>query len=174
MEIDGVIFTAKSQTPYGVVEWDDSLLEDNSVAIPCEVFFDRFEDKDFNTFVLYRYLDLMFKDLSARVTVTIIQDSNDNRAQKTKTFVIGSTVVSEELSLGEVPIGDAQFGDSYGYEKEFSPFQKRRLSILAKSQSVVIGLSNNNISETFTLSQFALSGDKRQRKMFKPAQIVSV
>jgi len=174
MEIDGNIFTAKSAAPYGVVQWSENLLNDNSAAIPCEVFFDRFEDKDFNKFILYRYLDLMFKDLNARVTVTITEDANDNRSSKTKTFVIGSTTVSDDLTLGETPVGDAQFGDSYGYTVEFSPFQKRRLSILAKSQSVVIGLSNNNTGETFTLAQFALSGDKRPRKMFKPSKIVSV
>ncbi len=174
MEIDNEIYTASSVAPYGLLKWDTDLLNDNDEAIACEVFFDRIEDKDFNKFVFYRYLDLMFKDISARVTVTIKTDANDGRTQSTKQFVIGSVPVSDSLTTGEVPFGSMVWGGGYGFTIDFSPFQKRRVSFLEKGQAITIGLSNSNLSETFTIVQMALSGHRKPRKMFKPSSIISV
>ena len=174
MEIDGEIYSATSATPFGILKWDDSELNDNDAAISCEVFFDRFEDKDFNSFKFYRYLDLMFKDLQARVTVTVKEDANDERYEKTKTFIVGSDTVGELGALGETQVGMNIYGDSYGFTQESSPFQKRKVSFLAKCQAITIGMGNSNAGETFTISQFALSGHKKERKMFKASNIVSV
>lgn len=174
MEIDGQVYTASAAAPYGIIQWDESLLNDNNEAIACEVFFDRIEDKDFNKFVFYRYLDLMFKDISARVTVTIKTDANDGRTESTKQFVIGSETVSSDLTTGEVPFGEMVWGEGYGYTIEFSPFQKRRVSFLEKGQAITIGLSNNVAGQTFTIVQMALSGHRKPRKMFKPSSIISV
>lgn len=174
MEIDGVVYTASAVAPYGLMKWDTTLLNDNNVAIASEVFFDRVEDKDFNKFTFYRYLDLMFKDLTARVTVTIRTDANDSRFESSKAFVIGSTPVSDEMTVGEIPFGDMVWGEGYGYTIEYSPFQKRRISFLEKGQAITIGISNSNLSETFTLVQMALSGHRKPRKMFKPSSIVSI
>lgn len=174
MEIDDEVYSASSVTPYGIVKWDDSSLNDNSVGFACEVFFDRIEDEDFNKFTFYRYLDLMFKDLDGRVTVTVKVDANDRRSEDTKTFIVGSTPINELLALAEVPIGFNMFGDSYGFTQESSPFQKKRVSFLKKGQGITIGLSNSNASETFTLAQMAISGHRKPRKMFKPENIVSV
>jgi hypothetical protein len=174
MEIDGVVYTASSVAPYGLMKWDTTLLNDNNVAIASEVFFDRVEDKDFNKFTFYRYLDLMFKDLTARVTVTIRTDANDSRFESSKAFVIGSTPVSGDMTVGEIPFGDMVWGEGYGYTIEYSPFQKRRISFLEKGQAITIGISNSNLSETFTLVQMALSGHRKPRKMFKPSSIVSI
>lgn len=172
--VDDVVYSATSSGTYGVLKWDETLLDDENTAVPAEVFFDRIEDKDFNKFTFYRYLDLMFKDLSARITITIREDANDGRDERSKTFIVGSETVSDDMTLGQVPVGDSQFGDSYGYSVEFAPFQKRRVSFLSKHQAITIGLSNSNIGESFTLAQFALSGHRRPRKMFKPSQIVSM
>lgn len=174
MEIDGDIYTASSAAPYGLLKWNTDLLNDNDTAIACEVFFDRIEDKDFNKFVFYRYLDLMFKDIAARVTVTIKTDANDGRAESSKQFIIGSETISTSLTTGEVPFGSMVWGEGYGYTIEFSPFQKRRVSFLEKGQAITIGLGNSNVGETFTLVQMALSGHRKPRKMFKPSSIISV
>lgn len=174
MEIDGVVYTASSINLFGLIKWDAVSLNDAGTAIACEVFFDRVEDKDFNKFTFYRYLDLMFKDLTARVTVTIRTDANDSRFESSKVFVIGSTPVNDEMTVGEIPFGDMVWGEGYGYTIDFSPFQKRRISFLEKGQAITIGLSNSELSETFTLVQMALSGHRKPRKMFKPSSIVSV
>lgn len=173
-EVDGVVYSATSSGTYGVLKWDETLLDDNNSAIPCEVFFDRLEDKDFNRFTLYRYLDLMFKDLNASITITLREDASDGRDERSRNFIIGSDTVSDDLMLGQTLVGNAQFGDSYGYSVQYSPFQKRRLSFLSKHQAITIGLSNNSLGETFTLTQFALSGQRRPRKLFKASQIVSM
>jgi hypothetical protein len=173
MEIDGDIYTTKSVTPFGIVKWDDSL-NDQGSGFRAEVFFDRIEDKDFNKFTLYRYIDLQFKDLQGRITVSVKADRNDGRTTKTKEFLVGSEPVNEDLMLGQVPIGDAMFGGGYAYTIVFSPFQKRRVSFLEKAQSVTLGLSNENAGETFTLVQLAISGHRKPRKMFKPDNIISV
>jgi hypothetical protein len=174
MEIDGEIYSAKSQTPYGVLKWSTTLLNDNEVAIPAEVFFDRIEDKDFNKFIFYRYLDLMFKDLQGRVTVSIKSSSSDLRVTQEKEFIVGSIVENEEMGIGEVPLGQMLYADSFGETTDYSPFQKKRVSFLAKSQSIVMGLKNDQLSETFTIAQFALSGHKKPRKLFSGNKIVSV
>lgn len=174
IQVDGDIYTASSVAPYGLMKWDTDLLNDNDAAISAEVFFDRVEDKDFNKFVFYRYLDLLFKDLQARVTVTIRTDANDGRTTSSKIFTIGSVPVNDGMTVGEIPFGDMVWGEGYGYTIDYSPFQKRRISFLEKGQAIIIGLSNSNVSETFTLSQMALSGHRKPRKMFKPSSIISV
>lgn len=174
MEIDGTVYSASSVSTYGIMKWDTTLLDDVSTAVSCEVLFDRFEDEDFNRFAVYRYLDLMFKDLRARITVAVKTDANNGRTTSTKTFIIGSETVNELMALGEVPVGSALYGDSYGFTTTFSAFQKKRVSMLEKGQSIIIGLSNGNSLETFTLAQIAISGHKEPRQMIKPSNIVSV
>ena len=173
MEIDGVIYSAKSSAPFGVLKWTESL-NDNGVAIPSSVRFERVEDDDFSRFNVYRYLDLMFKDLLARVTVTVYSDANDIRNTKAKTFFIGNPVENEENALPEVPVGDMLIADSFGRVVDNSPFTKRRVSFLSKAQSISIELSNDKLSETFTISQFALSGHKSPRKLTKSSSVISM
>lgn len=173
MEIDGEIYTAKSVAPFGIVKWDTSL-NDQGAGFRAEVFFDRIEEKDFDKFTLYRYIDMQFKDLQGRLTVTVKADRNDGRTTKEKEFLVGSAPVNEELTLGQVPFGDAMFGGGYAYTVVFSPFQKRRVSVLEKAQSITLGLSNDNAGETFTLVQLAIAGHRKPRKMFKPDNIISV
>lgn len=174
MEIDGVVYSASSVATYGIMKWDTTLLNDISTGISAEVLFDRFEDSDFNRFAVYRYLDLMFKDLQARITVTVKTDANNGRTTSTNTFIIGSETVSELMALGEVPVGSMLYGDSYGYSVTFSAFQKKRVSFLEKGQSMIVGLSNGNAYETFTLAQIAVTGHREPREMIRPSNIVSV
>ena len=122
-----------------------------TTAIPASVFFKRVEDQLFNNFRFYRYLDLLFKDLDGYVTVTIREEREDNTTEKTKTFSVGN------LATGTV-----------------SPFQKKRISFLCKDQAIIIGLSNANLGETFSIAQFLLLGDKKPRRNISPAKIISV
>lgn len=172
--IDNIIYSAKSITPYGVLKWDDTIYNDNSVAIDCEVFFDKIEDKDFNKFNIYRYLDLMFKNLQGRILVTIKEDANDLRTNKTKTFYIGQGLEDELGAIGETDVGEVLVADSFGQTIDSAPFLKNRISFLSKAQTLTIGLSNTNVDETFTICQYALMGYKQPRKMFKPSGIISV
>jgi hypothetical protein len=174
MEIDGVIYSSKSQAPFGVLKWDETLLNDNSVAISAEVFFRKIEDKDFNRFTIYRYLDLMFKNLQGRMTVTLYQDANDIRSVKGKTFYIGQPLEDMNATLGEVPYGQNLYGDGYGEDVVGAPFEKKRISFLMKAQTITLGLGNNALSETFTVVQYAMTGRKQSRRMFKPSGIISV
>lgn len=173
MEDDGVIYSSKSQSPYGTLEWTDAL-NDNSESIPATVTFKAIEDDDFSRFNIYRYLDLMFKDLKARVTTTIKQDANDSRIAKTKTFIVGLDAENEDNAIGEVPVGRMLVGDSFGDVQLTSPFLKRRISFLSKAQALTIELSNNKADETFTIAQFALTGHKNPRKQFASKDIISI
>ena len=170
---DGIIYSSKSSAPYGTLQWTTDL-NDNSEAIPSTVTFKAIEDQDFSRFNVYRYLDLLFKDLKARVTTTIKQDANDFRIAKTKTYTVGLDVENEENAIAEVPVGRMLIGDSFGETQATSPFLKRRISFLSKAQALTIELSNNNVDETFTIAQFALTGHKNPRKQFSSKNIISM
>lgn len=174
IQVDNVIYSTKSVTPFGVIKWDNALLADNGSAISSEVFFQKVEEQDFNKFVIYRYLDLMFKDLVGKVTVTIKSDANDLRTTKTNQFFVGSSLENELSTLGEVNSGEGLVADGFGQTVEASPFQKKRISFLSKAQTLTIGLSNAALSEEFTIAEYALSGHKEPRKMFKPGSIISL
>lgn len=83
------VYSIKNLTPFSVIKWNDILLNDNGDAINGIVTFKKIEDKDFNLFNIYRYLDLMFKNLVGNITVTIFQDKSDLRTSQTKSFEIG-------------------------------------------------------------------------------------
>lgn len=174
MEIDGIIYSAKSVTPYGVLKWNETLLNDNGAAISCEVVFKKIEDNDFNKFAMYRYLDLMFKNLTATVTVNVKYDANDLRTVKTKNFYVGIPIENMDNALGEIDSGQALVGDAFGESVDSSPFLKNRVSFLVKSQTITIGLSNAVADQTFTVAQYVLSGFKEPRRLFKPSNIVSM
>lgn len=122
-----------------------------TTSIPSEVFFKRVEDQIFNNFRFYRYLDLLFKDLDGYVTVTVRQEREDNTTEKSKVFIVGNT------GSGTV-----------------SPFQKKRISFLCKDQAIIIGLSNDNLNETFSIAQYLLIGDKKPRRTISPSKIISI
>jgi len=174
VEIDDVIYTAKSTSSYGVIKWDETLFADNGTAITSEVFFKRIEDKDFNQFNIYRYLDLMFKDLQSAITVTIKEDANDIRTSKSKVFYIGQGVEDELGSIGETDVGELLVADSFGQTIDTSPYLKNRISFLSKAQTLTIGLSNSSATDTFTICEYALMGTKENRKTFKPSGIISI
>lgn len=87
--IKNTMYSVKNITPFVIAKWDDLLLNDNGSAINGIVTFKKIEDKDFNLFNIYRYLDLMFKNLIGHIRVTIYQDKSDLRTSQTKEFVIG-------------------------------------------------------------------------------------
>lgn len=70
-------------------------------------------------------------------------------------------------------------GTTYGADVAFTtlssgPMIKRRVSFLSKAQSITIQLSNNEVDETFTVLQFAVTGSKEDKKTFSPLGIVSI
>lgn len=172
--IDNTTYSIRNITPFSVIKWDSTLLNDNSTAITGTVTFKKVEDKDFNLFNIYRYLDLMFKNLSGRISVTIYQDKSDIRTSKNKTFYLGLALEDELGALGETDFGESLVADSYGQEVISSPFVKRRISFLSKAQSITVQLSNGGLSETFTIAQFALEGTKQDKRTFTPSSIVSI
>ena len=173
-QVDGVIYSTKSALSFGTLKWNTALLNDNGTAISSEVFFEQIQDKDFNRFMFYRYLDLAFKTLTAKITVTVKQDSYDLRTSKTNTFFIDGTTENELSTLGEIGFGENLVGDGYGQTIEASPFVGKRISFLIKAQTITVGLSNARTDETFTISQFGLRGYKEAAKLFKPTSIVSL
>ena len=146
--IDNVYYV---RAPLGTsVDWSLDTLT-IVTAIDSSVFFKRIEDDIFNSFAFYRYLDLLFKDLDGYVTVTVRDEREDISTDRTKEFSVGNT------SPGTV-----------------SPFQKKRISFLIKNQAVIIGLSNANLNETFSIAQFVLTGHQKSRKMSSPSSIISM
>ena len=174
IEVDNVLYSAKSITPFGVLRWDDSVTTDNGTAISSYVQFTKIEDDDFNRFNLYRYLDLMFKNLNGTVGVTIKEDANDVRATKSTTFYVGNVLEDELGSLGDTDWGEVLFADSYGQSVESSPFIKKRISMLSKDQTLTIKLSESTSTGSFTIAEFSLTGSKHPRRMFKPSSILSI
>lgn len=171
MVIDSEVYTTKSSTDYGVIKWNTSY-NDISTAISSEVFFTRLEDKEFNRFRTYRYLDLKFKDLLATVTVTLRKESSDISDEIDKSFSIGNGIQGE--TIAEVAFGDLLLGGGVGDEISYSPFVKKRVSFLSKNQAFVVGLSNDNVDETFTIAEFALSGKENRKRTYSGQQVISM
>ena len=169
--IDNVVYSTKASSTFGSIKWT-AALNDISTAISSEVFFRRLEDKQFNRFRMFRYLDLMFKDLLATITVTIRQEASDIVDEKEKSFSVGNGGVGE--ILGEVLFGDGFWGGGVGATIEYSPFVKKRVSFLSKNQALIIGLANNEVDQTFTIAEFALMGQEEPERMFSSNRIISV
>lgn len=177
IEVDNVVYTsiADDTYGYGTLEWDDSLTSDAGGAdIASEVFFKKIENDDFNTYNTYRYLDLLFKDLTATVTVTVRSDANDARLSNSKQFYVGSVVEGEENSLGEVDPGQYWVADSFGESVAATPFLRKRVSFLSKAQSLTIGLSNDSATEDFTIAAYGVFGFKMPRRLFGLSKITSM
>ncbi len=146
--VDDVMYVLQVGT--GTVDWTLSTFT-VEFAIASSVLFKRIEDKDFNKSRIYRYLDLIFKDLDSYATVTIRQEQSDVSSDKTKTFLVGG--VSGTVT---------------------SPFIKKRISFLSKNQAILIGVSNANKNDAFTLAKFALKGIEQPKKLFSSSKIISI
>lgn len=171
--IDDVVYSTVGSGNYGVIKWNEEE-DDVATAINSQVFFKRLEDDQFNRFRFYRYLDLMFKDLQAIVTVTITQEQSGATNDKTKAFYVGNVVEGELNALAEVEAGALLVGDSYGENVKASPFVKSRVSFLSKNQAIIIGLSNNRVGEKFTIAKMALTGFVEPTKQFSSSRIISI
>lgn len=131
------------------IDWDLNTLT-NIYPINSSVVFRRLEDKDFNRFRIYRYLDIQFKDLDAYVTVLLKNEANEQVNDSTKQFLVSNT------------------------SSDVLPFINKKVSFLAKNQAILIGLSNNRLNETFTVCQFVVKGIESPPRTFNPNKIISV
>lgn len=131
------------------IDWSLSTLT-SVLPINSSVTFQRIDDKDFNRFILYRYLDIQFKDQDAYVTVMLKKEANEEATTTTKEFLVSNT------------------------SDEVLPFINKRLSMLTRNQSIRLTLSNNNLNETFTVCQFVITGSKMPRRTFKSDDIISI
>lgn len=174
IEVDDVVYSSMSAENYGTIKWDETLTADAGTAITSEVFFKKVENEEFNTFNTYRYIDLLFKDLDGTVTVYARQDANDNRTVQTKAFYVGSVEEGEENTLGEILIGQNLVGDAFGEEVSSTPFLRRKISFLSKSQSITIGLYNSSANDQFTIAAYGLSGFMEVTRLFDKSKITSM
>jgi hypothetical protein len=173
--VDEIIYSNISSGNYGTIQWTTDLDDEGVTTSPInsEVFFERFEDQDFNRYRIYRYLNLLFKDLQAVVKVTIREEREGIVQDKTREFYVGNVVEGELNTLGEVEAGAMLAGDSYGETVVASPFVKQKVSFLSKSQALIIGLSNNNLGESFTIAKMNIVGFENEPKMFSAGRIIS-
>lgn len=174
IEVDDVLYSNLSSGDYGTLKWDETLYADIGVAISSEVFFKKVENNEFNVTNMYRYCDLLFKDLQGTITATIRQDLHNGRTLKTNEFYIGTDVEGEENSIAEVPVGELLVADSYGEDVASTPFLRSKLSFLSKAQSITLGLSNDELAGRFTIAQYGLSGFTEPAKYFDRSQITNL
>jgi|GEM_PF-1800858 len=131
------------------IDWDSDGLT-LQFPINSSVLFRRIADDEFNRFRIYRYLDLKLKDLNAQVTVNVVQEASDLITNRAKQFSVGTGV------------------------ENTVPFLKKKVSFLIKGQAILVGLSNNRLNETFTISGFQLMGYEQPKKLFAPSKIISM
>lgn len=172
--VDEIVYSNLSSGSYGTLKWDETIYDDIGVAISSEVFFQKIENKEFNTSNMYRYIDLIFKDLQGTITATVRQDIHNGRTLKTNSFYIGSTTEGEENSLGEVVSGEYLIADSFGEDIESTPFLRSKLSLLSKAQSLTLGLSNDELLGRFTIAEYQVSGFKEPIGYFDKTQITNL
>lgn len=131
------------------IDWSlDSLT--NVYPINSSVVFKRIQDKEFDKFRVYRYLDIQFKDYDAYVTVLLKKEANESVSESTKQFIVGNT---SGFTL---------------------PFMNKRVSMLTKNYGMRVGLSHDRLDETFTVCQLVISGMGQPKKEFDPGKIISV
>lgn len=174
IEVDDIVYSNISSGDYGTLKWDDTLYADIGVAISSSVFFKKIENKDFNTANTYRYIDLIFKDLQGTITATVRQDLHNGRTLKSNDFYIGTAVEGEENTLAEVTTGQHLTADAFGEEVSTTPFLRSKLSILSKAQSITLGLSNDGLTDQFTIAEYAISGWKESPRYFDKTQITNL
>lgn len=145
--IDNVMWVRVLGT--GTLDWTKTTYT-TVFPISSEVYFKRIEDDTFNSYRMYRFLDLLFKDFDGYVTVTIKEEKNDAVVSKVKTFLVGNATTPA------------------------SPFSKKRISFLCKDQAIIIGVSNASVNETFAIAKFVLGGNKLPRRMFSSDRIISM
>lgn len=131
------------------IDWNLDTLT-NVYPINSSVTFKRVEDKEFDRFRIYRYLDIQFKDLNAYVTVLLKKEANEDLTNSSKEFLV-SNVSGETL-----------------------PFINKRVSMLLKGQAMRVRFSNNKLNETFTVCQFVFKGMEQPRNLFDKSKIISV
>jgi len=171
MVVDGNVYSTKAVAPFGAIRWTASL-NDIATPISSQVFFRRLQDKQFNRFRIFRYLDILFKDLVGTIELTIRQEASDLAEEKNKSFFLGNS--SFGALIGEVMFGDGLFAGGVAGSIEYSPFIKKRVSFLSKNQAIVLGLGNSELDETFTIAQFAFMGMEQPEKLFSSSKIISV
>lgn len=174
IEVNDIVYSNLSSGSYGTLKWDDTLYADIGVAISSEVFFKKIENKDFNTANVYRYIDLIFKDLQGTITATVRQDLHNGRTLKSNDFYIGIGAEGEDNPLGEVLIGQHLTADAFGEEVSTTPFLRSKLSLLSKAQSITLGLSNAGLTDQFTIAEYAISGWKESPRYFDKSQITNL
>lgn len=131
------------------IDWNLTTLT-NVLPINSSVVFKRLEDVDFNKYRVIRYLDVQFKDLDAYVTLLLKKETNENVSQSTKEFLISNESATT------------------------LPFVKKRISTLFKDQATLIGISNNRLSETFTICQIIVKGTEMGERAFDGSKIINV
>jgi hypothetical protein len=174
IEVDGIVYSNISSGSYGTLKWDSTLYADIGVAISSEVFFKKIENKEFNVSNLYRYIDLIFKDLQGTVTVTLRQDIHNNRTLKDAIFYVGSQTEGEENALGEVLVGQHLTADAFGESVASTPFLRNKLSCLSKAQSITLGFSNSGLNDRFTLAEYGVTGFTESKNYFNKSQITNL
>lgn len=148
--IDDVMYVLLQETAdLADVVWTEETMV-SVIPINSSVVFRRLEDAQFNRFRTYRYLDLDFKDLDAYVTLTIRQERDNVTTSKVATFQVTNPSASA------------------------TPFTKKKVSFLSKNQAILIGLSNNNLNDQFTITKYALSGIEIPSKLYSSSNIISV
>jgi len=131
------------------INWSLNTLT-NVFPINSSVLFKRLEDKDFDKFRVYRYLDIQFKDLTAYVTVLLKKEKDESGSDSGKEFLVSNTS---------------------GYTL---PFINKKVSMLTKNYGMRVGFSHNRLSETFTVCQFVISGKEALKKTFSSSKIISI
>ena len=174
IEVDGIVYSNLSSGNYGTLKWDNTLYADIGVAISSEVFFKKIENKEFNVSNMYRFIDLIFKDLQGTVTVTLRQDLHNGRTLKDSVFYVGSLTEGEDNPLGEVLVGQHLTADAFGESVASTPFLRSKLSCLSKAQSITLGFSNSEISDRFTLAEYGVTGFTESKNYFNKSQITNL
>lgn len=174
LEIDDVVYSNTSSGDYGSLVWSDSIYTDDDDTYTSEVFFKKVENKEFNQFNIYRYCNLMFKDIAGDVTFTVKEDAHDDRATKSTSFYVGNFIEGLENTLGEVMFGSSLVADSFGEEVPTTPFLRRRISFLSKAQSLTVGLSSSGSTGNFTICAYSLLGYTMPYRFISSSNIISV
>jgi len=155
-----------------IYKWTDGY-NDNGEPIKSYAVFKQIGEQDFLKTLIFKSLDLEFKNIETICDVELIIDDFDERWKKTKSFSIVVENDGMENTIGEVVVGQIFVGDGYGEEIEPTEYVKRRIYFLDKGNTLKIKVGNNSL-KNFVISRLGLEYKARDRRYIQPSKTFNI
>ncbi len=159
------VYSASSEEEGRVFKWH-KFYNDNNQPIVSYVSFKALGSENFLTSLIYKFIDVEFKNIPTLIKITLFIDDFDVRRKRIKTFNLFIDLGSSLSTIGEISIGELLIGDGIGEGIEEIEYFKRRIALLERGQSMKIKIENDR-KENFVLSRLSVGLKEKSKKFTK-------